>query len=84
MNPFDNENHRFYALRNEEGQHSLWPTFAAVPAGWQIATEGTRAEVVEYVTKTWTDMRPLSLVHAMESASVPVDEKEDAQLLQAV
>ncbi len=66
MNPFENESYTFYALRNDEGQHSLWPTFAAVPAGWHVAAEGTRAEVVEYVSTTWTDMRPLSLVRATE------------------
>lgn len=71
MNPFENESYRFYALRNEEGQHSLWPTFAAVPAGWDIAVEGTRTEVVDYVTRTWTDMRPLSLVRAMRDSEVP-------------
>jgi len=29
-NPFDDDNGRFYVLRNKEEQHSLWPTFAAV------------------------------------------------------
>ena len=33
-NPFDDENGRFYVLVNDENQHSLWPTFADVPAGW--------------------------------------------------
>lgn len=66
MNPFENDSYRFYALRNEEGQHSLWPTFAAVPAGWEIVAEGTRAEAVDYVSGAWTDMRPLSLVRATQ------------------
>ena len=25
-NPFDDDNGRFYVLRNKEEQHSLWPT----------------------------------------------------------
>ncbi len=35
-NPFDDENGTFFVLVNAEEQHSLWPTFAAVPAGWRI------------------------------------------------
>ena len=33
-NPFDDEDGRFLVLVNDEGQHSLWPTFADVPSGW--------------------------------------------------
>ena len=33
-NPFDNEDGSFFVLVNDEGQHSLWPSFAEVPAGW--------------------------------------------------
>ena len=32
-NPFDDENGTFFVLVNDEEQHSLWPTFAAVPRG---------------------------------------------------
>lgn len=34
-NPFDDEDGVFLALVNDERQHSLWPEFAAVPAGRQ-------------------------------------------------
>ncbi len=62
MNPFDDESGTFHVLTNDEGQHSLWPTFAPVPAGWQVvATECTRAEAVEYVEREWTDLRPISI-----------------------
>jgi uncharacterized protein YbdZ (MbtH family) len=37
MNPFDDEHGTFYSLINGEGQYSLWPTFADVPAGWTVA-----------------------------------------------
>jgi MbtH protein len=68
-NPFDDESGSFYALVNDEGQYSLWPEFAEVPAGWRVAHgPGTRAAAVEYVEATWTDMRPLSLVRAMDGA----------------
>ena len=33
-NPFDDENGRFFVLVNDENQHSLWPTFSDIPAGW--------------------------------------------------
>lgn len=66
-NPFDDENGRFYVLVNHENQHSLWPVFADVPAGWTIVFgESSRAECVDYVDEHWTDMRPKSLIEAME------------------
>ncbi|MFJ7159481.1 MbtH family protein [Streptomyces sp. NPDC101118] len=62
-NPFDDNEGTFYVLVNEEGQHSLWPGFAEIPAGWEIARgEGSRAEAVSYVEEHWTDIRPKSLV----------------------
>ncbi|HVW44156.1 MAG TPA: MbtH family protein [Amycolatopsis sp.] len=67
-NPFDDDSGRFYALVNDEGQYSLWPTFAEVPAGWRVVFgEDSRQAVLDYIETNWTDMRPLSLVRAMES-----------------
>ncbi|AKK25732.1 MbtH family protein [Mycobacterium sp. EPa45] len=61
-NPFDAEDGRFYVLVNDEEQHSLWPAFAEIPAGWQVAFgEAGRAECVEFVERSWSDMRPRSL-----------------------
>ncbi|PZS12320.1 MAG: hypothetical protein DLM60_22505 [Pseudonocardiales bacterium] len=31
-NPLDHENSVFHVLANDEGQHSLWSTFADVPS----------------------------------------------------
>ena len=65
-NPFDDENGTFYVLVNGEDQHSLWPAFADVPAGWRVAFGAAgRQECLDYVEKNWTDMRPLSLIRAM-------------------
>lgn len=62
-NPFDDEDGTFHVLRNDEGQHSLWPTFAEVPAGWQVVHgPADRADCLEYVETHWTDLRPRSLV----------------------
>jgi MbtH protein len=65
-NPFDDENGRFYVLTNDEDQHSLWPTFAEVPEGWQVVFgESSRPECLAYVEDNWTDLRPRSLREAM-------------------
>jgi MbtH protein len=77
-NPFDDPDGRFLVLVNDEGQHSLWPVFAEVPAGWTVvlgadaAEDGEpgvdRATALEYVDQHWTDMRPRSLVESVERA----------------
>ncbi|HEX2133791.1 MAG TPA: MbtH family NRPS accessory protein [Actinophytocola sp.] len=65
-NPFENPEGTYLVLVNAEGQHSLWPSFAEVPAGWTVAQEAaTREASLEYVGKNWTDMRPRSLATAM-------------------
>jgi len=62
MNPFDDESGTFLVLVNAEGQHSLWPTFAPVPQGWEVAAPAsTRTEALEFVEREWTDLRPLSV-----------------------
>lgn len=68
-NPFDDEDGTFYALRNDEGQYSLWPTFVDVPDGWTV-THGPadRQSCLDHVEANWTDMRPRSLVEHMEAA----------------
>ena len=65
-NPFDDDNGTFYVLVNDEDQHSLWPTFVDVPAGWRVVFgESTRADCLAYVEQNWTDMRPRSLRDTM-------------------
>lgn len=67
MNPFDDPDGVFLVLVNGEGQHSLWPAFAAVPAGWEIVCDrDTRDACLAYIETNWTDMRPRSLIEAME------------------
>ncbi|MGH4012758.1 MAG: MbtH family protein [Pseudonocardiaceae bacterium] len=66
-NPFDDESGTFYALINDEGQYSLWPTFADVPTGWAIVHgAASRQSCLAYVEEHWTDMRPTSLIEQME------------------
>ncbi|MEO3754761.1 MbtH family protein [Streptomyces sp. B6B3] len=66
-NPFDDEDGSFLVLVNDENQHSLWPAFAEVPAGWKsVFGESTRKACLEYIEENWTDMRPQSLIDAMK------------------
>jgi MbtH protein len=66
-NPFDREDGDFRVLRNEEDQYSLWPDFLDVPAGWTVEHgPAARAACLEYVERVWVDLRPRSLVVAME------------------
>ncbi|GHH94993.1 MbtH family protein [Streptomyces capillispiralis] len=68
-NPFEDNDAQYRVLVNDEGQHSLWPAFAEVPAGWTVAhPEDSRQACLDYVNEHWTDMRPLSLVRQMEGA----------------
>lgn len=65
-NPFDDDNGAFFVLVNDEDQHSLWPVFADIPAGWRVVHgEASRAACLDYVEKNWTDLRPKSLRDAM-------------------
>jgi MbtH protein len=65
-NPFEDENGVFHVLINEEGQHSLWPSFIEVPQGWRIIHESdNRAACLDFINKNWTDMRPTSLIKRM-------------------
>jgi MbtH protein len=58
----------YLVLVNDEGQHSLWPTFIEVPAGWSaVFGEAGRQECLDYIEKSWTDLRPKSLIAAMEN-----------------
>ena len=67
MNPFDDPDGEFLVLVNDEGQHSLWPSFCAVPDGWRVVHgKDTRGACLAYIEKSWTDMRPKSLIEAMD------------------
>ncbi|MFI9274906.1 MbtH family protein [Kitasatospora sp. NPDC052896] len=68
-NPFEDPEASYKVLVNEEGQHSLWPVFVEVPGGWTVVFgEAGRTECLEYIEKSWTDMRPKSLIAAMENS----------------
>ena len=68
VNPFDDDDGRFLVLVNEEEQHSLWPVFAEVPAGWRVVFgEAARGACLDYVEQNWADIRPRSLREKLAS-----------------
>ncbi len=69
-NPFEDDDASYLVLRNAEGQYSLWPSFAEVPAGWEtVYGEADRRSCVDHVNEHWVDMRPNSLIAAMDAAT---------------
>ncbi|MEV4037910.1 MbtH family protein [Streptomyces umbrinus] len=67
-NPFEDEDANYLVLKNEEGQFSLWPTFVDVPDGWELVFgEAARQACLDFIEETWTDMRPKSLIDAMDA-----------------
>ena len=81
-NPFDDESAQFLVLINDEGQYSLWPVFVDVPDGWtRVYGEESRQNCLEFIETNWTDMRPRSLVRAMESEG-PSDYRNQTDTLQ--
>ncbi|GIF02253.1 MbtH family protein [Paractinoplanes rishiriensis] len=69
-NPFEDPDGKYLVLVNDERQHSLWPSFVEVPAGWSVTLpESSRQECLDYIEKNWTDLRPASLVAAMDGTA---------------
>lgn len=69
-NPFEHDELEYRVLVNAEGQHSLWPHFGEIPAGWELRFGPALRQVcLKYVDDNWTDMRPKSLIAAMNAES---------------
>jgi MbtH protein len=67
-NPFEDDEGVYHVLINDEGQHSLWPAYIAVPDGWKVIHDSdTRAACLDFVNRNWTDMRPNSLIRSMSA-----------------
>ncbi|WP_089102479.1 MbtH family protein [Streptomyces hyaluromycini] len=65
-NPFEDENGTYKVLVNDENQHSLWPAWIDVPAGWTVAFgEAGRQACLAWIEENWTDIRPASLLAAL-------------------
>jgi MbtH protein len=69
-NPFEDENGVYVVLTNIEGQRSLWPASKKIPNGWQLDYgPDVRQACLLNIEANWTDMRPKSLVVAMDRAA---------------
>lgn len=66
-NPFEDDDAQYLVLVNDENQHSLWPAWIEVPAGWSTAHgEDSRPGCLDYIEANWTDIRPASLLAALD------------------
>ena len=71
-NPFEDEEAEYLVLVNDEGQYSLWPAHLDIPNGWTTTgPRGQRGTCLGWIDANWTDMRPKSLIAAMEAAARP-------------
>jgi uncharacterized protein YbdZ (MbtH family) len=66
-NPFEDDGSQYLVLVNDENQHSLWPAWIEVPAGWSaVHGEDSRQGCLDYVEANWTDIRPASLLATLD------------------
>ncbi|MCK1797777.1 MbtH family protein [Streptomyces sp. XM4193] len=64
-NPFDDPRTQHRVVVNDEGQHALWPSFAAIPQGWtEVFGPQDRTVCLDWVDRNWTDLTPRSAVAA--------------------
>ncbi|MEU7450063.1 MbtH-like protein [Streptomyces sp. ADI98-12] len=69
-NPFEDSEGVYKVLVNEEAQYSLWPASIDVPAGWTIVHGPDNQQAcLDFVEASWTDMRPKSLIEAMNDTA---------------
>ena len=59
-NPFEDEVGNYLVIINEEQQHSLWPAYIQIPAGWERLL-GPSSRHLGFIETNWTDMRPAIL-----------------------
>jgi uncharacterized protein YbdZ (MbtH family) len=69
-NPFENDDIDYRVVVNDEGQHSLWPVFREIPAGWSpVGVTARRAECLNWIETYWTDITPRSVAAASSGGS---------------
>lgn len=65
----DNDDVTYDVVINDEEQYSIWPVDLDVPAGWRkVGVTGDKQSCLDYVDRTWTDLRPRSLREEMAGA----------------
>lgn len=49
----------YLVVISEDGRHSIWPAFRAVPWGWTAeGFRGSRDDCLTHIAQVWTEMRP--------------------------
>jgi MbtH protein len=57
----------YRVVMNHEEQYSIWPEYKDLPLGWRDGgLVGSKQECIDFIDRTWTDMRPLSLRKLMD------------------
>ncbi len=52
----------FQVVINDEEQYSIWFADQSPPIGWHALDQsGTKQECLDYIDRSWTDMRPRSV-----------------------
>lgn len=58
----EDDSRTYTAVINHEEQYSFWPADRELPGGWsRVGPQCSRQEVLAYIEKVWTDMRPRSV-----------------------
>lgn len=59
LNPFDNPVQDCYVVQNPQHQFTLWPSFNAVPSGWQaVFGPQPQSACIAWLNDNWRDIRP--------------------------
>tara|TARA_B110000503_G_scaffold143352_1_gene244264 strand:+ start:2556 stop:2747 length:192 start_codon:yes stop_codon:yes gene_type:complete len=62
VNLFEDDDGKYHVLRNEIGEHSIWPSFIDIPNGWKVEMHSeTRKNCLDFIETNWIDMRPKNL-----------------------
>jgi MbtH protein len=60
---------RYFVVRNDEDQYSIWRVGKQLPDGWlPIGRPAAKDECLKRIGELWTDMRPASLRASMAAA----------------
>jgi MbtH protein len=55
--PFEKDDELYLVVVNSENQHSLWPEWLPVPAGWScVQPADSRQACLDYVESHWLDL----------------------------
>jgi uncharacterized protein YbdZ (MbtH family) len=66
----DTDEMTYDVVVNDEEQYSIWSTELTCPDGWRkVGVSGDKQTCLEYIDRTWTDMRPRSLREHMAATA---------------